>query len=47
MRRESHVRFGGAGRRNPSFERREGAPVRPYTYIPVEGGFLYPVAIMD
>ena len=36
-----------AGRRNPSVERRQGAPVRPYTYIPVQGGFLYLVAIMD
>ena len=36
-----------AGRRNPPIERRQGAPVRPYTYIPVKGGFLYLVAIMD
>ena len=36
-----------AGRRNPSFERRQGAPARPYTYIPVQRGFLYLVAIMD
>ena len=36
-----------AGQRNPSVERRQGAPVRPYTYIPVQGGFLYLVAIMD
>ena len=35
------------GRRNPSFERRQGAPVRPYTYVPTWAGFLYLAIVLD
>ena len=36
-----------AGRRNLSFERREGAPVRPYTYVRTGTGFLYLAVVLD
>ena len=36
-----------AGRRNPSFERREGVPVRPYTYVRTWTGFLYLAVVLD
>lgn len=36
-----------ADRRNPSFERRQGAPVRPYTYVPTWAGFLYLAVVLD
>ena len=44
MRRESHVRFGGrAGETHCS---KDGRALRsdPYTYIPVQKGFVYLVA---
>ena len=36
-----------AGRRNPSIERRQGAPVRPYTYIRTAEGWLYLSVVVD
>ena len=36
-----------AGRRNPSFERRQGAPARPYTYVRTWAGFLYLAVVLD
>jgi hypothetical protein len=36
-----------AGRRNPPIERRQGAPVRPYTCIPTWAGFLYLAIVLD
>ena len=36
-----------AVRRNPSFERRQGAPVRPYTYVPTWTGFVYLAIVLD
>ena len=36
-----------AGRRNPSFERRQGAPARPYTYVPTWAGFVYLAIVLD
>ena len=36
-----------AGRRNPSFERRQGAPARPYTYVPTWTGFVYLAIVLD
>ncbi len=36
-----------AGRRNPPIERRQGAPVRPYTYIRTCQGWLYLAVVMD
>lgn len=34
-------------RRNPSFERRQGAPFRPYSYVPTSTGFLYLAIVLD
>ena len=36
-----------AGRRNPSIERRQGAPVRPYTYVATWKGFVYVAFVTD
>ena len=36
-----------AGRRNPSFERRQGAPVRPYTYVPTWPGLVYLAIVLE
>ncbi len=36
-----------AGRRNPPFERWQGAPVRPYTYVATWRGFVYVAFITD
>ena len=36
-----------AGRRNPSFERRQGAPARPYTYVATWAGFVYVAFVID
>ena len=42
-----HVRFGGRARRDPPIERRQGAPVRPYTYVVTWRGFVYVAFIID
>ncbi len=36
-----------AGWRNPAIERRQGAPVRPYTYVVTWQGFVYVAFITD
>ena len=36
-----------AGRRNPSFEGRQGAPARPYTYVATWAGFVYVAFVID
>ena len=36
-----------AGRRNPPIERRQGAPVRPYTYVATWTGFVYVAFVTD
>ncbi len=36
-----------ADRRNPSIERRQGAPVRPYTYVATWQGFVYVAFVID
>jgi len=36
-----------ADRRNPPFERRQGAPVRPYTYLWTDEGWVYLAVILD
>ncbi len=36
-----------AGRRNPPIERRQGAPVRPYTYVATWVGFVYVAFVTD
>ena len=36
-----------AGRGNPPIERRQGAPVRPYTYVATWAGFVYVAFVID
>lgn len=47
MRRKSHVRFGGRAGETHQPQSWQGAPARPYTYIPMARGFLYLVAVVD
>ena len=42
-----HVRFGGRAGETHQLKSRQGAPVRPYTYVPTAAGFLYLAAVID
>ena len=47
MQPKLHVRFGGRATETHQLKSRQGAPVRPYTYVRTWSGFVYVFFITD